>query len=186
MMSRWILLLPAALGAAALVWAASTLWPGSQPDVPAETSYAELVRHLERQPRDGRALVFKARQDMQAQRFEGAATAYQQALQGTPNVARDPNVWVEYAEARAMAQGGTLVGQPEQLLEQALTLDARHAQALDLAGSAAWEKRDFAQAARYWTRLLEQTPPGSPRHPALTAAIERAASHARVSLPPQP
>ncbi len=147
-------------------------------------AYAELERHLLRHPGDARALVLKARLDMQAQRYESAAAAYQKALEGSPKVARDAAVWVEYAEARGMLQGGTLVGQPEQLVDKALSLDATHPQALDLAGSAAWERRDFAAASHHWRRLLELTA-GDPRQAELTAAIERAEGLARFSLPPR-
>lgn len=176
-------LLAGALGTGACFWAWSA-WPGWQADGPAgEPAYAELEQHLQRQPKDGRALVFKARLDMEAQRFEQAAAGYARAVEVAPKVARDAGVWVEYAEARGMALGGTLVGEPEQLLQRALALDARHAQALDLAGSAAWERRDFAQAAHHWQRLLEQTAAGSARHAALSAAIARAELRAQLTLP---
>jgi cytochrome c-type biogenesis protein CcmH len=150
------------------------------------TDYGELERHLKRQPRDGRALVFKARMDAEAGRFEQAAQGYAEATRVATRVARDPGIWVEYAEARGMAQGGSLIGEPEQLLQRALDLDARHAQALDLSGSAAWERRHYAQAAALWQRLLAQTPAGSERHAALVKAIGRAEMLAKVSLPPRP
>jgi cytochrome c-type biogenesis protein CcmH len=151
-----------------------------------EQLHAELERHLQRQPTDARALVLKARLDMRAERYDAAAAAFQKAVAGKSKAANDPGVWVEYAEARGMAQGGTLVGEPMQLVEKALALDARHVQALDLAGSAAWEMRDFAKAAMYWKRLLEQIPSGSSRHAELSQAIERAEQRARLSLPSPP
>jgi cytochrome c-type biogenesis protein CcmH len=165
------------LGGALLVTSAVT-WAAGASD------YSELERHLKRQPRDGRALVFKARLDVEAERFDLAAKGYAEALRVAPRVARDPGIWVEYAEARGMAQGGSLIGEPEQLLRRALDLDGRHAQALDLAGSAAWERRHYAQAAALWQRLLAQTPSGSERHAALVKAIGRAEMLAKVSLPP--
>jgi cytochrome c-type biogenesis protein CcmH len=146
-------------------------------------AYAELEGHLQRQPGDARALVVKARLDMSVQRYEQAAAGYQRALEGPSKVSRDATVWVEYAEARGMLQGGTLVGQPQQLVEKALSIDPDHPQALDLAGSAAWETGDFASAARYWKRLLAQIPAGSVRHVELSAAIARADQRARLQLP---
>jgi cytochrome c-type biogenesis protein CcmH len=146
--------------------------------------YTELEGHLQRQPGDARALVVKARLDMSVQRYEQAAAAYQLALEGPSKVSRDPNVWVEYAEARGMLQGGTLIGQPQQLVEKALSIDPDHPQALDLAGSAAWEAGDFAATSRYWKRLLGQIPAGSERHVELSAAIARAEQRARLQLPP--
>lgn len=147
---------------------------------------AELERHLQRQPTDVRALVLKARLDMRAQRYDAAASAFEMAVSGKSKAANDAGVWVEYAEARGMAQGGTLIGEPLRLVQKALSIDARHVQALDLAGSAAWEMRDFAKAAMYWKRLLEVTAPGSSRHAELSLAIERAEQRARLSLPSAP
>lgn len=148
--------------------------------------YAELERHVQRHPSDARALVLKARLDMRAERYEQAAAAFEKAVAGTSKAASDPGVWVEYAEARGMAQGRTLIGEPLRLVHKALGLDASHAQALDLAGSAAWEVQDFAKAANYWKRLLEQIPPDSTRHAELSLAIGRAEQRARVSLPSTP
>jgi cytochrome c-type biogenesis protein CcmH/NrfG len=151
------------------------------PDAP---NPAELERHLASHPADARALVLKARLDMQAQRFEAAAGAYQGALEASSKVARDPAVWLEYAEARGMLQSGSLAGRPRQLIDKALSIDAANPKALDLAGSAAWEGGEFATAARYWKRLLEQLAPGSTRHIALSTAIERAEQRARFELSP--
>ena len=139
---------------------------------------------MQRQPSDARALVLKARLEMRAERYEQAAATYEKAVAGGSKAAKDPGVWVEYAEARSMAQGSTLLGQPQRLVQTALALDPRHAQALDLAGSAAWEMHDFANAALYWERLLVQITPESPRHAELSAAIARAQRRVRFSLPP--
>ena len=107
-------------------------------------------------------------------------------MAGRSKAANDPGVWVEYAEAQGMAQGGTLVGEPLRLVHKALAIDARHARALDLAGSAAWELRDYASAATYWQRLRTQLTPGETRHAELTGAIEHAQRLARLSLPAPP
>lgn len=195
----------------AVAWAAASLWAARSPvddeadrawlrarletaaapdaaardDAADPSSYEDLERHLKRQPRDGRALVFKARLDAEAGRFDLAAQGYAEATRVATRVARDPGIWVEYAEASAMAQGGSLIGEPERLLQRGLALNARHAQALDLAGSAAWEGQRYAEAAALWQRLLAQTPASSERHAALVKAIGRAEMLAKVSLPPR-
>lgn len=148
-----------------------------------EHVYSQLERQLERYPSDARARILKARLDMQRGRFEEAAAGYARALEGASKAARDPDVWVEYAEAAGMVQGRTLIGEPQRLVDKALALDANHPGALDLAGSAAWESRNFSAAASHWKRLLALLPPGSARHAELGLAIERAEQRARVSLP---
>ena len=60
---------------------------------------------------------------------------------------------------------------------------ADHPQALELAGSAAYEAREFSAAARYWQRLIAQVPASDPRHGELAAAVARADKRGRLSLP---
>lgn len=156
---------------------------GTDAPAPSDAAYIELEGHLRRQPDDARALVLKARIDMQAQRFEAAATAYRTALNGASKATRDAGLWLEFAEAVGLAQGGTLLGQPALLVDKALSLDPNDPKALDLAGSAAWERGDFASAVLHWQRLLQQVAPRSQRHTDLTAAIGRAAL--RAQRPPR-
>lgn len=175
---------PAALGDQRGALSQALLQGGlPEPGEPAQRLQAELAEHLARQPDDPRALILKARLDMRADRFADAAAAYARALQGRSKAVNDAGVWAEYAEALGMAQGGKLAGEPLRLVQKALSIDARHAQALDLAGSAAWEVRDFAKAAMYWKRLLEVIPAGEARHAELKAAIQRAEQQARFALP---
>jgi len=145
--------------------------------------YAQLEQQLQRHPGDERSIVLKARLDMAAQRWPAAAEGYAKAVAGGRKTARDAGVWVEYAEARGMLQGRSLLGEPQRLVQQALALDPMHPKALDLAGSAAWEARDYAQAARYWQRLLQQIPQDDPRHGELASAVETAERRARFALP---
>lgn len=149
----------------------------------ADQVQAELAQHLLRQPDDARARVLLARLDLQAQRYPQAVAGFERALKGPSKAAGDPGVWVEYAEAAGLQQAGRLAGLPRQLVDKALSLNPDHPQALDLAGSAAWEAGDFTLAARHWQRLLAQLPAGSPRHVQLAAAVQRAEQRGRFALP---
>ncbi|GIL05900.1 MAG: hypothetical protein AMXMBFR72_28060 [Betaproteobacteria bacterium] len=190
----WTLAVLAALPLAALVIYLLVGSPqfAARPDSPAvdgpaaprgAATLAELEAHLARTPRDARAWVMLARLRMQADLFAPAADAYARAVAVSPKVAADPGVWCEYADALGMAQGGSLAGRPRELIDHALALDAAHPRALEMAGSAAYEARDFRAAAGYWRRLLAQLAPGTPEHAQLAAAIERAELRARFSLP---
>ncbi len=134
----------------------------------------ELVRHLARNPRDGRAWVLLARMDFEADRYDEAAAAYQKALTASAKVAADAGVWCEYADALGMAQGGMLEGKPRELVMRALALDPAHPKALEMAGSAAYEQREFAAATAYWRQLLGQLPERSVQYRELATAIDRA------------
>ena len=153
------------------------------PDDPAPTltggARAELVRHLERSPRDGRSWVLLARMDFEADRFADAATAYERALAAGSKVALDPAIWCEYADALGMTQGGSLAGKPRELVMRALAENPKHPKALEMAGSAAYEAGEYASAVRYWRELLLQLPQASREHAELAAAIARADERAR-------
>ena len=190
----------AVLVAAAAATAGLTGWPQRTGEAPADeppadnplainplaapaARYAALEHQIAKYPRDNRARVLKARMDLQAGRYELAAAGYRAALAAAPKVARDAGVWVELAEAQALRQGGTLAGEPRELIRRALGIQADHPQALELAGSAAYEAREFSAAARYWQRLIAQIPASDPRHGELAAAIARADKRGRLSLP---
>ena len=143
----------------------------------------ELQQHLRRQPDDARAWVIKGRIEMKAQRYGAAAEAFERSLQGRARTKNDAGVWVEYAEAVALQQGGKLAGKPRELIDKALSVDADHPQALDLAGSAAWEAEEYALVVMHWKRLLAQIPEGDPRHVQLSTALQRAEQKARFALP---
>lgn len=171
------------LAGAAVLWQRQRVVDsGEEPVV--GTPYAVLERQLERNPRDVRVRVFKARADSLAGRHAMAVAGYRRALEDSPKVARDPGVWVELAEAIALAQGGTLAGEPRALVDKALALNPGHAAALDLAGSAAWEAGDFPSAVRHWQRLSQQLKPDDPRSAELERAIAQAQRRSSLSLPP--
>ena len=162
--------------------AATALRSGSQGSLPAGRD--ELVRHLARNARDGRGWVLLARMDFETDRFADAAASYEKALAASPKIAADAGIWCEYADALGMAQGGALAGRPRELIMRALSLDPAHPKALEMAGSAAYERRDFRMAATYWKDLLAHMTPGTPAYAELATAIERAERRAALSLPP--
>ena len=145
----------------------------------APTYRENLAAQVAREPRDGRAWVLLARTDFAADRFSEAAAAYEKAVAASPKVARDAGVWCEYADALGMAQGGSLAGAPRDLVIRALAINPAHPKALEMAGSAAYETRDYASAGRYWRELLAQMPARTQEYRELAAAIDRADEFAR-------
>lgn len=143
----------------------------------------KLEAHVAATPDDARAWVMLARLRLQHDQFAPAAFAYERALQASAKVARDPLIWCEYADALGMAQGGKLAGKPRELIDRALSLDATHPRALEMAGSAAYEAGDFRGAARYWQQLLVLLPADSGERAQLAAAIARAEQRAKFTLP---
>jgi cytochrome c-type biogenesis protein CcmH len=84
-------------------------------------------------------------------RFAEAADAYARAALRAP---RDAQLLADFADVLAMARGQSLQGEPEKLALRALELEPTNLKALALAGSAAFERQDYAAAASYWERML--------------------------------
>ncbi len=127
-----------------------------------------------RYPRDGRVWALLAYAAFEADAYAEAASAFEKAVSVSSKVAADPGVLCDWADALGMAQGGKLRGKPTELISRALELRSDHPKALEMAGSAAYEERQFALAAHYWSRLLLQMPQGSVGSRALKEGIARA------------
>jgi cytochrome c-type biogenesis protein CcmH len=82
-----------------------------------------------------------------------------------------------------MQQGGNLEGAPLRLIEQALQSNPANLKALALAGTAAYERRDYAAAVGYWSRAQAGAPPDSDFSRGLQSSIAdaRAAGGAAVA-----
>jgi len=144
---------------------------------------AQLEAHVMASPDDGRAWALLGRARMNASQFAPAAAAYERALEIAPRIARDPMVWCEFADAVGMSQGGSLQGRPSELIGRALSINPEAPCALEMAGSAAVERRDFRTAQEHWGKLLKLLPAGSEQRQQLQAALARIEPKARVSLP---
>jgi cytochrome c-type biogenesis protein CcmH len=133
----------------------------------------QLARHLADNPRDARAWALLARLELALDRFPEAQAAFARAV-ADRKVALDPGIWCDYADAAGLAQGGRLEGRPAQFIARALELDAAHPRALEMAGSLAIERGDYAGATRQWRLLLDGLDADDPRRGDLVRAIARA------------
>jgi cytochrome c-type biogenesis protein CcmH len=152
------------------------------PGATLEQRRAELEQAVQRAPDNGRAWALLGFMHAEANRFADSAAAFEKALATSRRVALDPWVWCEYADVLGMAQG-SLAGKPTEAIQKALELQRDHPKALEMAGSAAYERRDYAAAAEFWRRVLIQVEPGSPAHQALQKAVERSERLAATALP---
>jgi len=87
----------------------------------------------------------------------------------------DPQLLVDYADAFGMLHGRKLAGKPELLIQQALKLDPNHVKALMLAGTVAFDRKEFKQAVQYWERASANLPldtEGEVRQDLLSAIAE--------------
>ena len=138
---------------------------------------------VRRYPRDGRGWALLAYAEFEAQAYAEAAVAFEKAVTVSRKVAEDPGVLCDWADSLGMAQGGSLVGRPSELITRALALRPTYPKALEMAGSAAYEQRQFAIAADYWRKLLPQMAEDSIGRQALEKAIVNAEQMSANALP---
>ena len=142
-----------------------------------EEMVAKLAERMEQSPEaDPKGWVMLARSYKAMGRYEEAARAFGKAGK---LVDEDPHLLSEYAEALALATGGSLRGRPSELLAHALKLDPDFPDALVLAGTAAYERGDFAGAVTHWERLLKLLPAGSADAQSLDDSIRDARAAAK-------
>lgn len=114
-----------------------------------------LIARLREQPNDVEGWIMLGRTYAIMQRFNEAKIAYEQVIALSPE---SPELLVDYADIVAMTNGGSLQGEPMELVNKALSLSPKNPKALALAGTAAFEQKNFKQAASYWEKLLVQIP----------------------------
>ena len=130
-----------------------------------------LAERLKSQPKDAEGWLMLGRSYTALARYQDAATALRRALElGPPNA----TLLADLADVTGMAQGRRLAGEPARLVQQALDVDPRHVKALALAGSVAFEAKDYAAARGYWERLVGVVPADSPMARSVQGSIAEA------------
>lgn len=132
---------------------------------------AALEAKLQDKPDDAAGWYMLARSYATVGRYDDAARAFAKLSELLPDDAR---LLADYADVLAMTQGGKLQGKPLELINKALKLNPNDEKTLNLAASAAYQNKDFAQAASYWRRLLKVLPPDADIAKDVVAAVEEA------------
>jgi cytochrome c-type biogenesis protein CcmH len=123
-----------------------------------EAMVAKLAARLEKTPDDANGWAMLGRSYLVMQRPADAVTAYERALAIQKD---DADLLADYADALAMAQGRSIEGKPLEIIERALKIDPMQWKALAMAGSAAFNRKDYKTAVAYWEKLQSRTEPGS-------------------------
>ena len=140
-----------------------------------ETMVSAFAARLEAVPAseapDPKAWEMLARSYAAMQKFPEANKAYKRAVELNPGNAQ---TLADHAEVLAMLQGQSMAGEPTRLYERALMLDPNNLKALALAGTAEFEKKDFAKASEFWSKAQGLAPPGSDFAKGLASSVEEA------------
>ena len=138
----------------------------------------DLQDHLNRNPEDESVWQYLAHLRMELNQFPESAAAYEILIDRR---GAQPDLLLRWADALAMAAGGSMAGQPEQLVQRALTMNPDSRNGLWMAGMAAMARGDREEALSYWQRLLPQLPEEPPE---LRALLQRMMKEAGVSGAP--
>jgi len=138
-----------------------------------------LAARLKDQPDDADGWTMLGRTYMALGRQDEALAAFERVAKLRPD---DAASLADYADALALKNDRSLEGEPTKLIERALKLDPDNLKALTLAGTAAFNRGDFAKAAQYFDRAAKVGPPDNP----IVQQASNAAAEARErgKLPP--
>ena len=123
-----------------------------------EAMVAKLAARMQEKPDDPEGWNMLGRSYMSLGRPDDALAAFKQAIRLKPD---DANILTEYADVLAVKNGRTLEGEPTKLLDRALKLEPDNLKALALAGTAAFNRGDFATAVKHWERVVQIGPADS-------------------------
>ena len=143
-----------------------------------EAMVERLAARLRENPDDAAGWKLLGRSYGVMGRYAEAADAYAKAAVRSP---RDAQLLADLADVLAMARGQSLQGEPEQLALRALEIEPGNLKALALAGSAAFERKDFAGAAKHWESMLAFVEPNSEDARAIQQNVAEARSLAGES-----
>jgi len=144
-----------------------------------EAMVERLATRLKDNPDDVEGWKMLARSYSVLGRFPQAADAYAKAAARAP---RDAQLLVDLADALAMARGERLEGEPEKLVARALEIDPKNLKGLALAGTAAFNRKDYAIAARFWERMLSLVPADSEDARMIQANVNEARALSQQSI----
>lgn len=165
-----------AVGGAGYWWTGSpATWSGTGPRSTAEPAAANPAPHpmgadqiaamvqgladrLKAQPADAEGWAMLARSYANMGRHAEALPAYAKAVELRRD---DAALMADYADELALQKGRRLSGEPMSWVKRALALEPDQPKALLLAGTEAFDRKDYAQAVQHWERVVQGGPPQS-------------------------
>ena len=133
----------------------------------------KLAARLKEQPEDVEGWTMLARSYTVLGRHDDALKAYERAIKISKG---DASLLADYADIMAVKNNGSLAGAPMKQVEAALKIDPRNIKALALAGSEAFDRKDFATAIKYWEKVVQFGPPESPMVQQIQGGLDEARS----------
>ncbi len=179
-------LVPAAVGAVALILSIGGYFAIGSPNLPAVPKservvklqddpnilslIAQVEKQLEKRPKDVRGWSVLAPAYMRLRRYQDAANAFGKAIELSQP---DANLQTSYGEALTMAEAGLVSAEAHKAFEKALEIDSKEPKARFYLGIAKLQDGDKEEAVRRWKTLLSDAPGNAPWSPTVMAYIAR-------------
>ena len=146
-----------------------------------ETMIGQVKQKLAQDPSNIDGWVVLARTYYVTQRPQEAAAAFERAVALAPN---DADLIADWADTLGVAQGRSLEGKPAELVQRALKANPSQWKANALAGTIAFNRKQYPQAVEYWERARANVDPGSPIAQSIAGSIEEARQLAGMPAAP--
>jgi cytochrome c-type biogenesis protein CcmH len=159
------------LGNPAALNPANTQAPEGVTPAQIEAMVVGLAAKVKANPNDLEGLQMLGRSYMVLGRFQEAVAAYEALAAKRPSA----EVYADWADALGSVDSRKgLAGEPEKLIAKALQLDANNVKALALAGTVAFDRKDYRSALVHWERMATQIDPQSEMGQSAQAMIQEA------------
>ncbi|MGZ5130856.1 MAG: c-type cytochrome biogenesis protein CcmI/CycH [Caldimonas sp.] len=135
----------------------------------------KLAARMKERPDDVEGWTMLARSYTVLGRFGEALPAYRRASELQP---KNASLLADYADAVAATKGSANNPESQLLIERALSIEPAHPKALALAGSADYDRGDYAAAIARWQKVVDALPPDSELGKQMLASIAEAREHA--------
>lgn len=147
-----------------------------------EAMIQKLAARVQANPDDIEGTRMLARTYMVLERFPEAVKVLE-AL--SKRVTDDAQLYADWADALGSVQGGSLQGAPEKLIARALEIDPKQVKALALAGTVAFDRKDFKGALKYWEPMAALVDPNSEFGRSVRSMINDARANAGLPALPE-
>ncbi|MCP4471706.1 MAG: c-type cytochrome biogenesis protein CcmI [Gammaproteobacteria bacterium] len=134
-----------------LTQAATQPSQAAAPQMSLDEMVAAIEKRLRENPDDAEAWFLFGRLHLAKQEIDAAVNAFRRSDTLMPE---EPGILFALADALAMQNNGSLLGEPEALVQRGLQRAPNFPNGLWLAGMAAEQRQDFSAAHRYWSLLL--------------------------------
>lgn len=115
----------------------------------------KLAARMQEQPDDAEGWAMLARSYSVLGKHPEALKAFEKAVGLRKD---DATLLADYADSLAIKNQRTLAGEAMKQVTAALKIDPKNLKALSLAGTDAFDRKDYTQAAKYWGQVVEFGP----------------------------